>query len=497
MRTDSPYSGVIVLLYLVMVTGFGLLVAQRSKDRKLEDYFLAGRGVRWVSLGASLFVTTVAGTMIAAVSNPGLRRIDLLVGWGILSAVFALVLGLLFAPRYLRANVYTVPEYLSARFDQSTGRLVSGASILFSLLVRIPLAIVAGSWFLHEAMGWDMIVSATLVVVISGLYTIVGGFPAVVYTQVFQALVVLLGSATVAFVGVHGSLAGPEQLSLSGLWGQATGSGGAWSAALMGAPVFGAWYWFADQFVVHRIMSAQDVRHSRRGTLLTAVLIIVELFLLIAVASEIGLSSPASLMRTAAGELVKGLAAASLLALLMSVLAGYFHSTAALVTLDFIRPLRPETTEESMVLFGRLATTAIVIVSILTVSAASLINPSMLHWMQGLYMYVAPPIAAVLISGMLWERMTARGAQWALAVGAVLGAVHVGWRLAAGSDLFLTDPNTQVFSFAALSFVLCLLVLVGASIMGEKRVAVSERGAHAGLKGSAAGLKRELEVRNP
>lgn len=121
---------------------------------------------------------------------------------------------------------------------------------------------------------------------------------------------------------------------------------------------------------------------------------------------------------------VKGIVVASLLAALMSSLSSVFNSTSTLFTIDFYKNFRPQSSEVELVLVGRLATTVMVILGVLSVPLITMLSSQLFVYLQSVQAYISPPIAAVFILGIFWQRANARGAISALGAGAVLGTLR-------------------------------------------------------------------------
>jgi len=425
-RNYSTYSALLLVAYIAVIAGVGYTVTRRAKERNSEEYFLAGRSLGWFTIGASVFVTTISWGWFLGLNDFGSTR-EGFTGWGgILGCVFALILGTLVMPKLSGGFPYTVQQVLVRRFNEMTGILLSTISILFNLVVRIPLALIGGGWILQFLFGWDMLSSAMLIIIVTGLYTIAGGFAAVVYTQVFQAFVVLAASAVLVVVGLwsDGNAVSPMVSRLSSLPDlTASTEAMAWPALVVSAFIIGIWFWCADQYVVQRLFGARSIQLARKGSMGAAWLLLLESVLLFGVATR---SPGASLTVGLAGmpEAAAGIIALAFLALVMSTLASAFHSTATLFAIDFYRTLRPSAAESQVVLAGRLSATAVVVMAILIASISSLVGVGTVRWMQQVPADIAPPVSAVIVLGLTWKRVNGKGALWGLIIGEAAGLAH-------------------------------------------------------------------------
>src|SRR5690242_14531855 len=172
---------IIIAFYFVLVFGIGMYFARR--ERTSEDYFLAGRDVGWFFIGASLFVSNISTEHFIGLAGSGATS-GLAVGhfeW--LACLILLILGWVFVPFYLRSNVFTMPEFLERRFNRSCSVYLASISILAYIFTKISVHLYAAAIVLERVVGWDPLTAAVALVVATGIYTIIGGLSAVIYTE--------------------------------------------------------------------------------------------------------------------------------------------------------------------------------------------------------------------------------------------------------------------------------------------------------------------------
>ncbi|HEY6625988.1 MAG TPA: sodium/solute symporter, partial [Ignavibacteriaceae bacterium] len=253
-----------------------------------------------------------------------------------------------------------------------------------------------------------------------------------------------------------------------------------WTGIIFGAPILGVWYWCTDQFIVQRVLSGKNINESRRGTIFAGYLKLLPLFLfvipgVIAYAltqkGEITLASPDHALPTLVGTLLpvglKGIVVAGLLAALMSSLSSVFNSCSTLITWDIYKKLRPEASEKTLVLVGRVATVILVAFGLLWIPMMKLISGQIYQYLQSVQAYIAPPIAAIFLIGVLSKRVNSQGAIAALLTGFVLGILRLILELMKDSlNGFLYQYAVINFlHFAFLLFLVCTLVLVVVSYL--------------------------------
>lgn len=489
-RTLAGLDLAVIVVYFVIVFTIGFWFARR--ERTSEDYFLASRNVGWFAIGASLFVSNISTEHFIGLAGSGAAG-GLAVGhfeW--LACLILLILGWVFVPFYLRTNVFTMPEFLERRFDRSCSVYLASISILAYIFTKISVHLYAAAIVLKTVVGWDPMVAAILLVVATGVYTIAGGLAAVIYTDLVQTMILLLGAVMLTALGL-GEVGG-----FAGLRAQVPGdyfhmikpasdANFPWTGIFLGAPILGIWYWCTDQSIVQRVLSARDEGHAKAGAIFAGFLKILPVFVLVlpgliayalypqqfptenGVVQNSNSAFPTLVINLLPVGLV-GLMVAALMAALMGAMSAVFNSASTLVTLDFYKRLRPQATEKQLVAFGRVATGAMVVLGVLWVPFIDKMNPQLFIYLQSVQAYISPPIAVCFIFGILWPRLNGRGAISSMLAGFALGAARFvleiqdkKQHLESTAARFLLDMN--FLHYAIWMFVACSLVLIVVSYL--------------------------------
>ena len=473
--------------YFVLVFGVAIWATMRERSTRgtSKDYFLAGRNVGWFLVGGSLFASNIGSEHLVGLAGVGAASGVAVGQFEIIASLMLLLLGWLFVPFYLSSGVFTMPEFLERRYSEATRWYLAVISVIGYVLTKISVTIYAGGIVFEAIMGVDFWTGALVVVVITGVYTIFGGLRAVLYTDLLQMFVLIGGSVAVTVLGLNAlggwgamtETVGPGFLSL---WKPMSDPDFPWTGIIFGAPILGVWYWCTDQFIVQRVLAARDQDHARRGTVFAGYLKLLPLFIfvipgVIAYAlsqqGQLQLDTPDQALPTLIATLLpiglRGLVVAGLLAALMSSLSSVFNSTSTLVTLDIYKKLRPEASERQLVLVGQLTTGVLVVFGLLWIPFMRLISGQLYQYLQSVQAYIAPPIAAVFLIGVLWRRVNAHGAIAALITGFVLGmgrlVVEISQPLQKGVLEVYADIN--FLHFAIILFVICSAVLVVVSLL--------------------------------
>jgi SSS family solute:Na+ symporter len=245
----------------------------------------------------------------------------------------------------------------------------------------------------------------------------------------------------------------------------------------------GIWYWCTDQYIVQRCLIARNETQARRGAIFAAYLKLFPFFIFLIpglIATSLAASGKMELkeadqafpmlVKTLLPNGLRGLIAGGLLAALMSSLASVFNSCSTLFTMDIYRKLKPETPEKQLVTVGRIATGVVVVLGILWIPVMSGISGVLYQYLQSVQSYLAPPIASVFLLGLFYKRINSKGALAALIGGFVIGALRILLELKKSSlSGFLYDfANLNFLYFCIVLFIVCVIVIVGVSLLTEK-----------------------------
>lgn len=520
---------IIVFLYFAIVAGVSIWAMSRRKD-SAEDYFLAGRHLGWFIVGASIFASNIGSEHLVGLAGSGATDGVALAHYE-LHAWCLLVLGWVMVPFYMRSGVYTMPEFLERRFSPQARTFLSVISLVAYVLTKIAVGIFAGGVVFAvllpdvHFLGLDSFwFGSILVIVLTGLYTVVGGFRAVAYTEALQTVILILGSLMVTIYGLDAlggwaklrEIAGPEMFNLwkpmvpagfEATWAPVKESGRMawyfndnypWLGMLFCAPIIGLWYWCTDQYIVQRTLGARDETQARRGSIWAAYLKLSPVFIFIIpgmICYALAKSGQVPLFQEtlfdANGELirdnaqqafpmmvvhilpvgVRGIVVAGLLAALMSSLAGVFNASSTLFTMDFYSRLRPNASQDRLVWIGRVATAVMVLIGLLWIPVIQG-GKGLYDYLQGVQAYLAPPIFVVFFFGIFMKRLNAKGCLASLIVGFGMGL----FRLAVDTPVklmqnfsyepgsFLWIVNNTFFQYYSLLITLvCIAVMIGVS----------------------------------
>jgi len=497
----------ILLLYFLII----LWIAKWASGSKKEsqgpvDYFLAGKSQGWFVIGASLFASNIGSEIILGVSGAGARANMPMANFEIIASLVLILLGWVFVPFYLRTGVYTMPEFLEKRYSRACRNYLSVVSIFAYVITKISLIIFAGA-LVFETMGIPFWTGAIITVVATGFYTVLGGLKAVIYTDMVQAFILLLGTIAVTWFGLYQLGGWDEMINIIdlaskepgnppverffNLWRPMTDTEYPWTGMLFGAPILGVWYWCTDQYIVQRALSAKDIVNARRGALFAGFLKLLPVFIffipgVIAYALlqngqiDFSMDNADQALPTLITNFLpvglKGLAIAGLLAALMSSLSSAFNSSSTLLTIDFYQKYRPKASDKELVRFGQIATSVLVIVSLGWIPfMKTMMGGGIFHYLQNVQAYISPPIAAVFLLGLFYKWINARGAIITLWTGFALGIFRLIAEFLRNEGKILVEENSilgmmldiNFLHFALFLFIFCGILLMVTSKLGQ------------------------------
>ncbi|MBP6826465.1 MAG: Na+/glucose cotransporter, partial [Saprospiraceae bacterium] len=197
---DTLDWAVIGSYFLILIGIAWWVINQKQNDT--EDYFLAGRNIGWFVVGASIFASNIGSEHVVGLAGAGAGgKIPMLIYE--LHAWLVLALGWIFLPFYLRSGVFTMPEFLERRFNAKTRWFLTVFSLVAYVLTKVSVTVYAGGIVIASLLHIDFWFGALITVILTGAYTILGGMRAVVYTEALQTVVLVLGAATLTFVGLN------------------------------------------------------------------------------------------------------------------------------------------------------------------------------------------------------------------------------------------------------------------------------------------------------
>lgn len=464
LQTFDLFDWIVIGLYFTVLMGVALWVVSQ-KANTTEDYFLAGRNMGWFVVGSSIFASNIGSEHIVGLAGAGAGgKIPMLIYE--LHAWLVVTMGWVFLPFYMRSGVFTMPEFLEKRFDSRSRWFLSIFSLLAYILTKVSVTVYAGGIVISSLLHIDFWTGALATVILTGLYTVMGGMKAVVYTETLQTIVLVLGAAGLTYYGLHA--AGGWEVTKANLpegylnmWRPASDPNFPWPSLVIASTIVGTWYWCTDQYIIQRALSANGLKEGRRGAIFGGFLKLLPVFLfLIPGVVALSLKNQGKLQWESADQAFatllmntmpsgfRGLVAAGLLAALMSSLASVFNSCSTLFTVDIYKKLNPEASEKKLISVGRIATAIVVVFGIIWIPIMQNISGVLYEYLQSVQSYIAPPITAVFLLGIFFKRINSHGAFATLSTGLFVAFFRIVLEIT-GKNL---DPESFLFKFGQMNF---------------------------------------------
>ena len=447
-----------------------------QKNNNTEDYFLAGRNAGWFVIGSSIFASNIGSEHVVGLAGTGFESGTPMAHYE-LHAWIVLLLGWLFLPFYIRSGVYTTPEFLEKRFDSRSRWFLSVFSLLAYVLTKVSITIYAGGIVVSELLGIPFWYGAIGVVTFTGIYTVIGGLKAVIYTETLQTVILIFGSLLITILGLY-EVGGWGQLqetvtSVSpdhfDMWRPISDPNFPWTGMLIGGTIVGIWYWCTDQYIVQRTLAANNITIARRGAIFGAYLKLLPILIFLMpgiIAFALTLQQPETyivdradrafpmLVKTLLPVGIKGLVAGGLMAALMSSLASVFNSCSTIFTIDIYKKIKPDMSEKSLIKIGKIATFVIVLLGIIWIPIMDKIGGGVMYqYLQNVQSYIAPPVTAVFLLGIIWKRVTSDGAIYTLVSGLILLILRLGSEIYFQEEILSgTGGHGIAFTFATINF---------------------------------------------
>lgn len=454
---------IVLILFFLCLVGIVLWVVKHKKD-DTSDYFLSGRSETWLAVGAAIFAANIGSEHLVGLSGAGAESGMAMAHWE-MHGWMILVLGWVFVPFYAHSKVFTMPEFLMMRYNKNTSSTLSIITLVSYVLTKVSVTAFTGGIFLQSVIGIDFWYGAIGLVLLTGIFTVLGGMKGIMTISVIQTPILIIGAVTILILGLlkvggGGLVEGWREVVNFASKDGATNmhlfhfKGDMWYdkfpgfSVFFGSAIIGFWYWCTDQHIVQRALAAKDLKNARRGSIFAGFLKILPVFIFLIpgmVAAALrgkGIlmftdnnEAYGSLVRTLLPVGVKGIVVVGFIAALMTSLAAHFNSSATLFTIDFYKNYRPDASEHKLVWIGRIATISVVLLGLIWIPIMKSLGSVLYEYLQNVQSLIAPAIAAVFLLGVFNRKITPKAGQWGLIIGSLVGLFRL--------CLMIFDPGTS------------------------------------------------------
>jgi len=437
----------IIIVYLIFVVLLGFYFGKKHDDA--EDYFLAGRTLTWPLIGFSLFASNMSSNSLVGLAGAGYNDGFSVYTYEWMAVVILVIFAVFFLPFYLKNKIFTIPEYLEKRFSYSVRAYASSIAIVLNILVDIAATLYAGGVVINmifPAFGLTTII--IFLAIIAGIYTISGGLAAVVYTDAVQAIILIFGSALITFYAYNAAggweaveaITDPSHFNIiKSIDDEALPYPGIFTGVL----IIGFYFWGTNQYITQRTLAAKNVRQGQWGAIFAGFLKLSILFVMVfpgafarVLYPSAGTDATGAALATALdGEtLIKmdaiypsllfdflpvgilGIVLAGLIAAMMSSLDSGLNSVSTLITMDFYKKLKPNTSSEDLMKVGRIITLIVMIIAVFWAPQIGKF-PKLWDYLQQTLAWFSPPVVALFVLGLFSKRINNQGAIAGIIVG--------------------------------------------------------------------------------
>lgn len=474
---------IVFFIYFIIVSAYGLYVYNRKKHEDSKDYFLAKDSLTWWAIGASLIASNISAEQFIGMSGSGFSMGLAIAAYEWLAAATLIIVAVFFIPIYLKNKIYTMPQFLQTRYNDTVAMIMAVFWLLLYVVVNLTSILFLGALAISSISGLDlgfcMIALAIFAIVIT-----LGGMNVIGYTDVIQVVFLILGGLVTTYLaldlvaqhyGSDGPFNGfrlmtensadhfkmifekddPYFIDLPGL---AVLVGGMWIVNLN--------YWGCNQYITQRALGA-DLHTARSGLLFAAFLklLMPVIVVLPGIAAFVlykeGVFETEMMLN---GEVVadraypvllnllpvglKGLSFAALTAAVVASLAGKANSIATIFTLDiYKKKLNPAADEKKQVQVGRWVIIISMILAVVIAPYLGIDKKGGFQFIQEYTGFVSPGIFATFILGFFWKKTTSNAALFAIIGGFILSVLfkvspdYVNWNFLYSSGFAV--PNAE------------------------------------------------------
>ncbi len=429
----STFDMVFFCGWLLFIMGFGIWISNRNKQETVQDYFLASKSLPWWAVGGSLIASNISAEQFIGMSGSG-YVVGMAIGaYELMAALTLIVVAKFFLPIFIKKEIYTMPQFLEQRFDN---RVRTGLAVFWLLLfifVNITSVLYLGGLALKSIMDIPLIYGIIGLAIFSSTFSIMGGLKAVVWTDLIQVVVLVIGGL-IASVMVLKALGGgvmeglstlveraPEKFDMildknnpeyKNLPGISVLIGGMWIANL--------YYWGTNQYIIQRALAAKNLKEAQKGTVFAAfVKILLPLIVVIPGIAAFVLGADLEKADEAypwvLNEYVttgfKGIAFAALIAAIGSSVSSIVNSASTIFTLDIYKQIKKDKSEDQkhLVRVGKICSAVCLLLGVLIAPLLGNLDQAF-QYIQEYTGFISPGVVAIFLLGFFWKRTSANAA---------------------------------------------------------------------------------------
>jgi len=406
----------VFFVFIAVVVVFSMFKSRKEKTS--EDYFLAGRGLKWWLIGISIVAANISTEQFVGMAGQGAGSVGLAVSnWQLCGSVGIVIIAFTLLPRFLKAGIYTMPEYLEYRYNSQTRAIMAFITVIIYVAVLLAAVLYSGGITLRTIFDIPIHKGVWLIGLIAAIYTVWGGLKAVAWADLFQGCGLLIGGVVIFFLGLRAcggwdnfSTVNADKLHMIL---PTNHEGLPWTGVISGMWIVTVYYCGLNQFIVQRNLAAKTLRDGQLGVIFAAALWILVPFAIVIpgimsyqlYSGQMGSPDEAfpMLVRNLVPQGMRGFMFAAIAGAVISSLASMLNSASTIFTMDiYNRMFDRNAPQKRLVFLGRITTLLFVCIGCLL--APILDDPKfggVFQYIQQFQGYIWPGVVAVFLFGML------------------------------------------------------------------------------------------------
>lgn len=507
----------VFLFYFILVAGYGIWVYRRKKAKEAssKDYFLAEGSLTWWAIGASLIASNISTEQFIGMSGSGFKMGLAIASYEWMAAVTLIVVAIFFMPVYLKNKIFTMPQFLQVRYNDTVAMIMAVFWLLLYVFVNLTSILFLGALAISSISG----ISFTICMLALGFFAVIitlGGMKVIGYTDVIQVFFLILGGLAATFIALN---LVAEQNGTSGLWNGFTvlrekaddhfhmifKSDNPSFSDLPGLTVLigGLWianlnYWGCNQYITQRALGA-DLKTARNGLLFAGFLKLIMPIIVVLPGIAAYVMHQQGYFQTELlqdGEVnpdraypvllnllpvgLKGLSFAALTAAVVASLAGKANSIATIFTLDiYKKKMNAAAGEQQMVNIGRISIVVAMLLAMAVAPFMGIDKKGGFQYIQEYTGFVSPGVFAMFFLGFFWKKTTSNAALFATIGGFVLSIifkfmpnyVDLSWLASSGYAVANAEGVFEIpfLDRMGMVFLICLVFMYFISMRDAKK----------------------------
>lgn len=470
----TPIDIATFVAFFLIVIGVSLWKSRPKGAKSESDYFLGGRSLGWPIIGISIVAANISSEQMVGMAGAGAADQGLAVAaWQLMGSVFIALIAITLLPKFLRAGIYTMPEFLEYRYTPATRSVMAFLTVVIYVGVLLTAVLYTGATALKVLLDIPMATGVWIIGAIGTLYAATGGLKAIAYADLIQGLALLIGGMLVFYLGLDASggwsefsTENADKLKLLLFKGHPGYEQLPWYTVFGGMWIVMIYYCGLNQFIVQRNLAAKTLRDGQLGMIFAGALWLLVPFAIVMpgimasnlFADELATKSDAAyptLIKHLVGPSLRGFIFAAIAGAIVSTLASLLNSSSTIASIDiYQRLINPKASEKSIVTLGRILTVIFVVIGCIT---APLLTDGVFGFIQQFQGFIWPGVVAAFLGAFLLPRAPVNSGLVALIGGPFL---YTFFQIATRQGLFANVLEAPLFEMHFLMQVLsCFGVL--------------------------------------